>query len=428
MSLADAESVNATPREAIAYRVAIGCSTLLMIGLSWPLWVDNADFPRVPFVSGLPVPPVWSSWILASCAVVSIALATVGVAWRVMMGVSVAILVLLVLQDQNRFQPWIYQYSLSALALACLPPRAALGFARLFVVAMYVHSALSKWDESFARFMGPSFLSAALKPFGVDPRTWPPVVPEILVRLMPAGELAVGLGLCVRKTRRWALVAAVFMHAALIWILCPMGLNQSTIVLIWNAAVIVEVLVLFSRVEPAAVEEPPSRNLTWVRALFAPVVLLPLGERWSWFDAWPSFAYYSSHLERATVRIQGDDSTLPLLVRRLLNRANPRTDLERLLRLTDWSREVRGVPIYPQNRVANGMAEWLAARSPESIVRIVHWGPVDRRGQRTSAELIGRGRIAEYGERYWINAHPGGIARENAAARQPRAAHEHRSR
>ena len=32
----------------------LALSTLGMMLLSWPLWVEQADFPRVPFLKGIP--------------------------------------------------------------------------------------------------------------------------------------------------------------------------------------------------------------------------------------------------------------------------------------------------------------------------------------------------------------------------------------
>jgi hypothetical protein len=393
------------------FRVVLGSATLLMVALSWPLWVDRSDFPRIPFVRNLPILPAWISWLTALLFMSSLALTTAGVAWRRMLALSLGILAILVIQDQNRLQPWIYQFALSALALVATPGPQALGLARFFNVAMYFHSGLSKWDESFARFMGPRFLSAAFLPLGIDPAAWNYLAREIAVRLMPGAEIAVALGLCFRRTRTIALVGAVLIHATLIWILSPFGLDQSAIVLVWNGALIAENIVLFRRVVPEAAEKTSSAPwVSFTRLVFMIIAILPFAERRGLFDAWPSFAYYASHVEQTRVWTFGDDSGLPPEARKLLDRMGPK-EVPRGLRLTDWSRAVRGVPIYPQARVAIGMAEWLATRCPGLSVRVTHLSSADRRGSRSQVELIGLESIRNYGERYVINAHPAGISR-----------------
>ncbi len=88
---------------------------------------------------------------------------------------------------------------------------------------------------------------------------------------MPAFEMAVSLLLIFRKTRRIGLVGAVAIHAALLAILGPWGLDHSTIVLVWNGALILEDLLLFGpRPEPPKVDLfPQKRRVPPVVLLFA---------------------------------------------------------------------------------------------------------------------------------------------------------------
>ena len=43
-------------------RSVLGLATLVMTVLSWPLWVEHAPFPRVPFAPGLPALPRAAAW------------------------------------------------------------------------------------------------------------------------------------------------------------------------------------------------------------------------------------------------------------------------------------------------------------------------------------------------------------------------------
>jgi hypothetical protein len=351
---------------------------------------------------------------LAAFAVLVLAQAamTIGLAWRPATLVGLGILAYLVLLDQNRLQPWVYQFLLTGLALAAAPPGWRLRLSRLVVIALYVHSGLSKLDATFAREMGPTFLRAGLRPLGLDPEAWPPALGVSAVLLMPAWEIAVGLGLAWGKTRRAALVGAVILHLALIGILGPFGLGHSTIVLAWNAALIVQVILLF-RGDPEPDRRPsaPLRSspaVAWVVGLAA---LLPLGERWGIWDTWPSWALYASHNERTEIYLHRDDvSVFPAALRRHLRGEGGDPWLR--LDLTGWSREERGVPAYPQDRVANAVAEAIATRyrAPHSV-RVVHASRADRwTGRRATEVTVGREAIRRWGDRYWINAHPSGGA------------------
>jgi hypothetical protein len=398
-------------RTVVGFRTAIGLATLLMLGLSWPLWTGSADVPRVPFLGGLPEGPRWASVAPFGVLAVTLGLATAGIAWRWMLGLAVVATVALVVGDQQRFQPWVYQFGMAALALATTSASRALGLARLFVVALYVHSGLSKADAAFAHEMGPQLLAGALRPFGLDPWTWPAGVRLGAVMVMPAFELAVGLGLCLARTRRAALAGAVAMHAALIWTLGPWGLGHSTIVLVWNAALIVEDVTLFGWAPSPVVAAGDTWLAPLTRAAFVAAAVLPLGERWGLWDAWPSFALYASHTERTIVLIDPTGVKLPDPIRRALGPADEQEGGFRTLDLTAWSRDVRGVPVYPQNRARNGLAEALAARYPGVAVRVIQWGRADQwTGRRTRDDLFGLDAIRRYGDRYRLNAHPAGTA------------------
>jgi hypothetical protein len=49
-------AVEAGPASRIStrVRVVLGSATLVMLGLSWPLWVEPSDLPRVPFLMSFP--------------------------------------------------------------------------------------------------------------------------------------------------------------------------------------------------------------------------------------------------------------------------------------------------------------------------------------------------------------------------------------
>jgi len=384
------------------FRITIGLATLLMLTLSWPLWAGGADFPRVPFVAGLAEAP---DWFETGMTLLLMAAIVAGIARRAWMGAAAVLMVALIAEDQHRFQPWAYQFVMAALAIATTSGARASSLCRLFLVALYFHSGLSKLDASFCQGLGLTFLQTATHPLGGHPASWPEAARTAAILAMPASEIAVAVGLVFAKTRRFALVAAVGLHATLILILGPWGLDQSTIVVVWNAALIAEVLLLFgSAAAPSA--EPESRLAPWTTAAFALAAIVPTGERLGLCDAWPAFAYYASHVERLEVEVQAADvEELPDAIRRATVGDGP----WRRIDLTAWSRSVRGVPVYPQARACLGLAEALAARYRGArALRVTLRGGADRwtadRGTTTAA--LGLRAIRALGDRHRLNAHP----------------------
>lgn len=391
-------------------RLAAG-STVVMMLISWPLWLDGSILPRVPFVAGLGWRESTSAGLFVA-SLVSTVLVAVTNRWRPWFVLSATTLTGLILADQHRFQPWAYLYLMVVGFLAALPGAMGLRLARWWFIALYIHSGLSKLDVSFRDDLGPIFLRGGLGILGIDPATWSASARQAAVLAMPAGELLVGVLLLFTATRQVGRVGALVLHGTLLLILGPLGLGHSTLVLLWNLAVASQVWCGFrpamDRVEPAS---------SWLRkpalAVFWVGVILPLGERSGWFDAWPSHALYASHVERTDLLLSETAlERFPDVVRRHARELgeDDSADPGRWWRvnLTDMSRDLRGTPVYPGNRACLGLAEGLVARyGGREPVRVVMFGPADRwTGQRQRTEAQGLDAIRRLGHGHWLNAHP----------------------
>ena len=383
-------------------------ATLTMIALSWPLWLDGGEFPRVPFVGWWPEVPGWVSRPTLGAISIGLVLASIGPAWRVALSAALVLVGVEVIGDQSRLQPWVYQFELIGLALVLAPGPVALRLARIYAISLYAYSGLSKLDPSFASELGPVFLGSALRPFGIAPEGWPGPIRVAAVLAMPAWEIAVAAGLVFGRSRRVALLGAIAQHAALLAILGPWGLRHSAIVLIWNAAMIAEDVLLFGpRGGSSPGSGPASLSARVAVAIFGIAVGWPSIERLGLCDSWPGHALYASHAERAEVSIHEEDADrLPPGARERLGPA----DFEgwRRLDLTAWSRAARGVPAYPQARVGLGVAEALSATPGLTRpVRVVLWGRASLRdGGRERAECVGLAAMRRREGRFAINARP----------------------
>lgn len=396
------------------FRAVIGCATLVMLGTSYPLWIAGGEIPRVPFVPAVPASGVAGSWLVFAALLMSVAVAAIGglfvragSTWvRVLDGMAFVIGTVLVLEDQHRFQPWFYQFLIAALCMASGSVAKAIRWNRAFVIGIYVYSGLSKLDFSFTHELGPLFLQTLCRPFGVNPGTWSERVREAAVLAMPIGEIAVGLGLVFRKTRPAGVVGAVLLHLTLLAILGPWGLNHSLNVLIWNGALIAEVILLFHGESVQPGERPPLTILaSMTRLVLLVALVMPLAERLGLWDVWPSFALYASHVERVDIYINVDElDGLPASLRPHV----AKDGAWRRLDLTAWSRAERRTPVNPQARSCLGIAEGLAFWKKRPRLVLVRWfSRADPwTGRRESAEALGFPAIRRMGDRYRLNASP----------------------
>jgi hypothetical protein len=399
-------------RAVLWVRRVVGLATAAMLGLSWPLWVEHGSFPRVPFVVVVPALGGPASWVCFGALIASVLFAVLPTAWRGWLCLSLALLIALILQDQHRFQPWAYQYGMTGLFLAGLPRDEGLRLSRWWFISIYFHSGLSKLDLSFTEELGSVFLATLLGPLGIDPGPWPVSWRAAAALAMPLGELAVALALLDPGTRRLGRIGALAMHGLLLGVLGPFGLRHGVIVLVWNVAMAVEVWIAFG---PEMTSGAKTNRRGWVsRAvglIFWAGVLLPFGERFGVCDAWPSHALYSSHIERLRVSIhESEQERFPPEVWRHLRPEGEGDGPWHMLDLTGWSREVRGTPVYPQNRACLGLAEALTARyGGRGLVRVVVYGPAGVWTRyRRREEAIGLDAIRTFGSRYRLNAHPAG--------------------
>ncbi len=411
----DAARHDSTARVKRLQRI-VAAALLCLIGVTWKLWTPLTEFPRVPFAQWATGLPAWLDWVPAAVVVCgSIAVlvqrrdSRYGRAgqWLVVFGLPVSILL-----DQHRLQPWAYELWLILAIPALAQPSVSIRLLRIFVASIYVHSAVSKLDVAFFESHGRLLLSGLLDVCGLSDRLLPDAARNAMIGLFPVGELLVGAGLLIPRTRRWALVGSLAMHALLLITLGPLGLDHKPGVLVWNIAFIAQNLVLFggsrhnvaAEPEGAAAADFRSGNAAAVVVAFvatAAPLLQPLG----WFDNWPAWAVYSAR--PSVVEITVRDTRVNDLPVSLQAHVGPPPPLQewRPVNIDAWSFAELDCPVYPQERYRLAVALAIADRAGlGDDMRVVLRGPPDRiTGERWSTRLNGRDEIAESCSGFFIN-------------------------
>ena len=397
---------------------AVGLFGLLLVAVTWRLWIPQHVYPQVPLVRGLDGLGAWFEWLTAAMMVGGLAgamLAPVRIARTALLTFAVGTL-LLVLLDQHRLQPWAYQFMLVAVVLALADAVTAIILLRLLVISFYFHSALTKLDYSFLHTLGQQFLTALVGIFGASLDGWSESARLLAAGALPGAELLIALGLCWRPTRGVALVAAVLLHAVLLVILGPWGLDHKPGVLVWNVYFIVQDVLLFwlsavpSRGDPADMvatgKSPSSRPLS---ALIGAVVLLPFLAPTTWFDMWPSWGLYASCAERVQLLIHRREAEqLPGELQPFLEPTPGDEDSWLVVRLDRWSLESLWAPVYPQNRYQLGVAEAVIARyGLLHRVRVFRFDLADRfTGEREYTRFNGLAEVIGSAGEYYLNSRP----------------------
>lgn len=391
----------------------------LIIG-TVPIWVfgplsalgllKTDYFPRVTLLS-LPDRNGWTvgleltAFVALICSLLTLLIrGEARWAWAVT-GIS---LVGLVLFDQVRLQPWVYQTMVYAIIIACLGFSAGRHLMLPVAISVYVFSAVGKLDYQFTHTVGNQLVRTLFSPVvAIEDGT-----ATRMALALPIGELAVGILLIFRRTRKAGGIAAMALHITLIGLFGPWSLNHSFGVLLWNLLLVGQAWLLFL-LDPGQSVGHGSMTVRrqqqiaarfFCTALIVIVCTMPLTERRGYWDHWMSWALYSPHNSRTTVQIHR--SAINQIDPSLVKHLNPDSDDDgwRDLDWSAWSLESRWVPIYPQARyqlVAAletathfDLSDAIRARLKEASDR---WT-----GQRAESYLLGRSEMAKATDQFML--------------------------
>jgi hypothetical protein len=349
-------------------RIATIVAFLTGILFSHRLWFGSArTFPRAPFISSIsPHSRIETVLSFLLIAILCVALIRSN---RAILILSIFLLFVLVLLDQNRLQPWVYQYGLTLVILSAVTAREAshvtvLSACQLLIGAQYFWSGLQKLNWSFAH----STLAGLLESAGLYAVSKFSFLPVIAV-LFALVEVFIGVGLLSRRTRNVAVIMAIAMHVLLLVMLIVS--KQNSVIWPWNLAMIAIVIVLFRRSDNSIRNGLRQQQYYALKLALLVVCVAPVLSFLGWFDSYLSFALYSTP---ASCVIRIDDTErdrLPANVQPLLVRSQ-RGDL--IIPVYKWAMDDLNVPEYPEERIFRQVGQ--------SICRLAN--------QRNGVELIVR--------------------------------------
>jgi len=279
---------------------------------------------------------------------------------RTLLLTGCALVVVLSLLDQMRWQPWVYQYlcMLTALGLyagktpAGTHQRAALTICRLIVVATYFWSGVHKLNATFVRKTWPDLASAVLRLLPSAVQQLPPVV----WLSIPLLEMGVGLGLLARPSRPAAVLLGLVTH--LVVLTCLLASGKNWVVWPWNLAMAGCVVTLFWHdrdTTPRTLLRPQNAFHTLILLLFGVLPALSLLDRW---DAYLSSALYSGDTHQAVIYVS------PAIMARLPVPIQPyiwQGTTPFFVDLHRWAYGELHVPLYPEPRVYRSITAQLCA-------------------------------------------------------------------
>ncbi len=345
--------------------------------LSLKLWGSDRFFPLAPVFEFLP--PIPASFDYLLLGLMFLWLVAIALIWRSQKLIW-GFLILAFgfsLWDQNRWQPWFYQYLWMLGALSFYPwqksdannRKASLNICRLIVVSLYFWSGIQKMNVLFLQEVFPWML----EPFS---RHWPESLKQ-LVNLtgyaVPFIETAIGLGLLTRRFRPISLGLAIAMHLFILLCIGPLGHGVNSVIWPWNLAMIAFLLLLFVRTESITAKSIIGIKNSLPHKIG--LVFFGIMPFFSFFDLWDSYlsaALYSGNIAQAHIFIEESvKKNLPSSLGAHLSKTESRAGYK--LNLLDWSSEAVGVPPYPEARFYRRIAHSLCdyATQPNDVILII---------------------------------------------------------
>lgn len=208
--------------------------------ISLPLWLTTRHFPIVPVTDSLNIIPGWVHFILLICSLALMAL-TVFQPKQMIAGIVIGLEILSCVLDQNRWQPWEYQFIFFTLAYLMLKTENEISIGwKIVLTGTYFFGGFYK--------LTPEFIHDIWQYQVLNKWLHINTSNQWLLRLgyaIPLFEMLTGLLLYVPKWKRAAASLLVGMHLFILIWLGPVGLNMNPVVWPWNLALATALYVLF---------------------------------------------------------------------------------------------------------------------------------------------------------------------------------------
>jgi hypothetical protein len=338
--------------------------------ISAPLWVNSRPFPLLPVGDRMPI--LASPWDACLFVATLLALVLALRFYRLGVRLFLAGALWLVIQDQNRIQPWFYLYAV-LLFLTLFREPVALAGCRFTVSAVYLWSGIQKLNPIFFHFVAPWFV----EPFaGWAHGSVAPAL-RFAASASPFLEILIGLTMWIPQGRRLAIGLAMAFHAVVLLCLGPLGHNYNAVVWPWNVAMAVLVWALASRVPPR--ETINALRNSWLAGITVILVCgMPAFSFSGSWDSYLSFAYYSGNGTVASIYVSRPfrdrlPPGLQAFFKPNVDMHVPEAEGPYLLDHTAWGLSVLRTPPLPEPRSYKGLVRFLIRKFPgaEDDVRMV---------------------------------------------------------
>lgn len=340
-------------------------ATISTMLFSFNLWIHTRIFPNIPISSQLPDIAYPFDYVLFGGGLLFLVLFLLQRKLHWLMG-FLGIAVVLCLFDQMRWQPWFYLYVLLFIVLLIVhnpltnKKREAIVFtvAAVLLSSMYFWSGIHKLHSGFADFVYPYLVET----FGMEIDK-SKTIHTVWAYGMGLSELAIGLALFWKPSRKYGIIAALSMHLFILIVLGPFGRSENLIIVPWNISMIALVGVIFYKnnlISLQSLRLPSVLSVNIVRwGIVMLVVVMPLFSHFGMWDYYLSNTLYAGKTSRLLVifPIEYEKELPPTVQQHTQAVSNSHTFV--YINTDIWALQELNVPVYPERRVHYAIAHYF---------------------------------------------------------------------
>lgn len=339
--------------------------------LSLNLWAGQRWFPKVPVFegfSGLTAPYDFIDVAVLFCLLfVCFFSRSRKPVWCLLL-----FCLYLCFEDQNRLQPWFFNYLFILCILQFYKQRvdepnnfiSVFMCLQVLVALIYIFSGLQKFNAFFA---------TDTFPWMIDPLKNVLNAKQVALlsksgKLIPWIELFTGIGLLVKPLRFIALPLVIIMHVFILMMLGPMGRSFNYVIWPWNIVMILLCLLLYSNVKQERFFDISFlfKHVSFYLVMLV-MLVLPVFSFSNKYDSYLSSSLYSGNTHGCKL-ILSDKAyrKLPLYIRAYVVKNSDYN----LLYIKQWAMAELNTPCVPEYRIFEKVQErviLLTRTSPEDV-------------------------------------------------------------
>jgi hypothetical protein len=319
---------------------------------SHKLWLGTRVFPIVPPFNFLLETPSFIHLLLYCISIILLAICIVKPQYsRIVLYVIITEIVSCTL-DQNRWQPWEYQYLLMLFALWYNKKKEAIATLLIIIIISftYIYSGLQKLNPHYLTLVWRTifveqFFHIATS---ISNKIW-------VLRLgytVPFVELSLGVGLLIPATRKAAIFLIILMHIIISCVVGPSGVNENYTVLFWNFAMIAFVLIILKKQLDLSTitvyKNVIKYKFNWM--VIAAWVMLPALNFMGCWDYFLSSSLYSGRVDVCFIKLQNPPPNFELSKYYKPIKEGD-TSHVKTIAVQTWCNDELDVPPYPQKRM-----------------------------------------------------------------------------